>query len=394
MKIAIFNIAKILSGDIAAPITRGDTIVTDGGKIVSIGSGNVPDCDVAIDAGGMMAMPGLIDSHVHITFGDYTPRQKTVGFLESYVHGGVTTCISASEVHVPGRPRDPAGVKALAIASRKSFEHYRPGGMRVHAGSIILEPNLTDADFAELAMQGVWLAKAGFGAFATPYEYAPYVAMARQHGMVSMVHTGGSSIPGSTGIWADHVLKMQPDVSYHVNGGPIAMPDADFPRLVNESGIAMQVCTAGNLRTALLVAKLLKAADQEERLLIATDTPTGTGVMPLGMLYTMSHLAALADVPPEITVAMATGNNAKVYRLNSGVLAPGRDADIALVDACLGGSQNDALSALRNGDIMGVGAVITDGVPRFVGRSRNTPETIRKAKVAHSHVPQNFSGEA
>jgi enamidase len=394
MKIAIFNIAKILSGDIAAPIARGDTIVTDGGKIVSIGSDNVPDCDVAIDAGGMMAMPGLIDSHVHITFGDYTPRQKTVGFLESYVHGGVTTCISASEVHVPGRPRDPAGVKALAIAARKSFENYRPGGMRVHAGSIILEPNLTDADFAELAKQGVWLAKAGFGAFATPYEYAPYVAMARQHGMVSMVHTGGSSIPGSTGIWADHVLKMQPDVSYHVNGGPIAMPDADFPRLVNESGIAMQVCTAGNLRTALLVAKLLKAADQEERLLVATDTPTGTGVMPLGMLYTMSHLAALADVPPEITVAMATGNNAKVYRLNSGVLAPGRDADIVLVDACLGGSQNDALSALRNGDIMGVGAVITDGVPRFVGRSRNTPETIRKAKVAHSRVPQNFSGEA
>ncbi len=394
MKVSIYNIAKILSGDIAAPIAPGDTIVTDGGKIVSIGSDNVPDCDVAIDAGGMMAMPGLIDSHVHITFGDYTPRQKTVGFLESYVHGGVTTCISASEVHVPGRPRDPAGVKALAIAARKSFENYRPGGMRVHAGSIILEPNLTDADFAELAKQGVWLAKAGFGAFATPYEYAPYVAMARRHGMVSMVHTGGSSIPGSTGIWADHVLKMQPDVSYHVNGGPIAMPDADFPRMVNESEIAMQVCTAGNLRTALLVAKLLKAVDQEERLLIATDTPTGTGVMPLGMLYTMSHLAALADVPPEITVAMATGNNAKVYRLNSGVLAPGRDADIVLVDACLGGSQNDALSALRNGDIMGVGAVITDGVPRFVGRSRNTPETMRKAKVAHSHVPQNFSGEA
>jgi enamidase len=394
MKVAIYNIAKILSGDIAAPIAPGDTIVTDGGKIVSIGSDNVPDCDVAIDAGGMMAMPGLIDSHVHITFGDYTPRQKTVGFLESYVHGGVTTCISASEVHVPGRPRDPAGVKALAIAARKSFENYRPGGMCVHAGSIILEPNLTDADFAELAKQGVWLAKAGFGAFATPYEYAPYVAMARRHDMVTMVHTGGSSIPGSTGIWADHVLKMQPDVSYHVNGGPIAMPDADFPRMVNESEIAMQVCTAGNLRTALLVAKLLKAVDQEERLLIATDTPTGTGVMPLGMLYTMSHLAALADVPPEITVAMATGNNAKVYRLNSGVLAPGRDADIALVDACLGGSQNDALSALRNGDIMGVGAVITDGVPRFVGRSRNTPETMRKAKVAHSHVPQNFSGEA
>src|ERR1700730_8756048 len=154
VKVAIFNIAKILSGDIAAPIAAGDTIILDDGKIVAVGTGgDAADCEVAIDAGGMMAMPGLIDSHVHITFGDYTPRQKTVGFLESYIHGGVTTCISASEVHVPGRPRDPSGVKALAIAAKKSFEHYRPGGMRVHAGSVILEPGLLDADFAELANQ-------------------------------------------------------------------------------------------------------------------------------------------------------------------------------------------------------------------------------------------------
>src|SRR6202030_2935689 len=114
--------------------------------------------------------------------------------------------------------------------------------------------------------------------------------------------------------------------SYHVNGGPIAMPDADFPRMVDESKIAMQVCTAGNLRTALLVAKLLRETGQQERLLIATDTPTGTGVMPLGMLYTMSHLAALADVPPEIAVAMATGNNAKIFRLNNGIIAARRAA--------------------------------------------------------------------
>ena len=393
MRVAVFNIGTILTGDLAAPVTDGDAIVMEDGRIVAVGAGGKDDADIAIDAGGMMVMPGLIDSHVHITFGDYTPRQKTVGFLESYVHAGVTTAISASEVHVPGRPRDPAGVKALAIAARKSFDTYRPGGMRVHAGSVILEPGLTDADFAEMQAQGVWLAKAGFGNFATPYDYAPYVAMARAHGMVSMVHTGGSSIPGSTGIWADHLIKIRPDVSYHVNGGPIAMPDADFPRLVNETKVAMQVCTAGNLRTTLLVAKLLAEAGQNERLLIATDTPTGSGIMPLGMLYTMSHLVSLAGVAPEIAVAMATGNNARVYRLNSGIIAPGRDADLVLVDACLGGSQNDCFSALRNGDILGVGAVISNGVPRFVGRSRNTPETTRKARVAHCKIPQNFAAE-
>jgi enamidase len=396
MKVAIVNLRTILSGDLHAPLLAGDAILLDGGRIAAVGSvpdKDLADCDVVIDAGGTTAMPGLIDSHVHITFGDYTPRQQVVGFLASYVHGGVTTSISASEVHVPGRPKDPAGVKALAIAARKSFLQYRPGGMRVHAGSVILEPGLTEADFDDLAAAGVWMVKAGFGAFTTPYEYAPLVAMARARAMVSMVHTGGSSIPGSSGIWADHLLAIRPDVSYHVNGGPIAMPDVDFPRLVHESGMALQLCTAGNLRTALLTADLLKQAGQLERLLIATDTPTGSGIMPLGMLYTISHLAALGGMAPEIAVAAATGNNARVYRLNSGIIAPGRDADIVLIDAASGGSQPDAMSAFRNGDIVAVGAVISDGIPRFVGRSRNTPETMRKIRVAVSRVTNSFSGD-
>lgn len=397
MRTAIVNLGRIVTGDLSGPVAPGDGILMADGRIEAVGTlgaAAVEACDVVIDADGATAIPGLIDSHVHITFGDYTPRQKTVGFLESYVHGGVTTAISASEVHVPGRPKDVAGVKALAVAAMKCFETYRPGGMRVHAGSLILEPGLTEADFAELARLGVWMVKAGFGAFATPYEYAPLVAMARAHGMVSMVHTGGSSIPGSSGIWADHVLKIAPDVSYHVNGGPTAIPDADFPRLVGESDVAMQVCTAGNLRTTLLVAKLLAEAGRLDRLLVATDTPTGSGIMPLGMFYTLSHLASLGGMDPEIAIAAATGNNARVYRLNSGVIAPGRDADVVVIDACAGGSQNDALAGLVNGDVPAVGAVVTAGVPRVVGRSRNTPETMKKVRVARNTVPQDFGGAA
>lgn len=397
MRTAIVNIGSIVTGDLSKPFVDGDTIITADGKIEAVGNGLAADverCDVIIDANGTIAIPGLIDSHVHITFGDYTPRQKTVGFLESYVHGGVTTSISASEVHVPGRPKDVVGVKALAVAAAKCFQNYRPGGMRVHAGSLILEPGLADTDFAELASAGIWMVKAGFGAFATPYEYAPLVALARSHGMVSMVHTGGASIPGSSGIWADHLLRIQPDVSYHVNGGPIAMPDEDFTRLVKESDMALQICTAGNLRTTLLVSDLLTQEDRLDRLLIATDTPTGSGIMPLGMLYTISHLASLGNTPPEIAIAAATGNNARVYRLNSGIIAKGRDADIVLLDSCMGGSKSDALAGLKNGDIPAIGTVITDGVPRFVGRSRNTPETMRKVRVAKSNVIQEFSGTA
>ena len=397
MKTAIVNIGTIVTGDWRQPVVPGDSILMDDGIIKVVGSSSanaVSGCDVVIDADGSTAIPGFIDSQVHNTFGDYTPRQKTVGFLESYVHGGTTTGISASEVHVTGRPKDPEGVKALAVAAQKCFENYRPGGMRFWAGSVILEPGLVEGDFKELSDKGVWLAKAGFGAVETPYDYAPMVAWARGHGMVTTVHTGGSSIPGSSGIWADHLLKMQPHVSFHVNGGPAAMPDEDFPRLVNESDIALQVCTAGNLRTLLMTADLLRKADQFDRLLIATDTPTGSGIMPLGMMYTITHLASLTDLPVEFAIAAATGNNAKVYNLNCGLLREGCDADVVLLDACVGSSKDTALDGLRNGDIVAVGAVVTDGIPRFVGRSRNTPAGNRDITVAECRLPMDFSGTA
>ncbi len=394
MRVAIVNIGKIISGNWRDPIIAGDTVVCEDGLIVSVGTApaaTVEAADVVVDAGGTTLIPGLIDSHVHITFGDYTPRQQTVGYLESYVHGGTTTAISASEVHVPGRPRDPDGVKALAIAARKCFETYRPGGMTVHAGSIILEPGLKDEDFAELKRQGVWLAKAGFGNFASAFDYVPLVAAARAHGMITTVHTGGSSIPGSGAITGEHLLAMRPHVSFHVNGGPTAMRDADFERLVRESEIALQICTAGNLRTALLTAALVQQYDAFDRLLIATDTPTGSGIMPLGMLYTISHLASLGNIPPESAIAAATGSNARVYGLNSGRISAGRDADIVLIDAPDGGSQDSALDAIRNGDIAAIGAVITNGEPRFVGRSRNSPATTRAVRVASCRVPMSYS---
>jgi enamidase len=397
MKTAIVNLGTIVTGDWRDPFVEGDTIVMDGGKIVSVGSASadaVKACDVVIDAGGATAIPGLIDSQVHNTFGDYTPRQKTVGFLESYVHGGTTTCISASEVHVPGRPKDPEGVKALAVAAKKCFDDFRPGGMKVYAGSIILEPGLVEADFAEVASKGVWLAKAGFGGVMTPYDYVPMIAWARKHGMITTVHTGGSSIPGSSGIWAEHLIAMNPHVSFHVNGGPVAMPDEGFPRMVHESEIALQVCTAGNLRTTLLLGNMTMEADKFDRFLIATDTPTGSGIMPLGMMYTITHLASLSKMPVEWAIAAATGNNAVIYKLNSGFLRAGKDADVVILDACVGGSKDNALDALRNGDIAAVGAVVTGGVPRFVGRSRNTPATIKSVRVAHCSVMQDYSGAA
>jgi enamidase len=183
-------------------------------------------------------------------------------------------------------------------------------------------------------------------------------------------------------------------VSFHTNGGPTAMPDADFERVILESDMALQVCTAGNLRTTLLCARLAEQHGAFDRFIIGTDTPTGSGIMPLGMLYTIAHLASLTDMPAERFICAATGSNARVYGLDSGILAPGKAADVVLIDAPEGGTQASALAAIKHGDIAAIGAVVTAGVPRFVGRSRNTPATTRTARVAASRVTQDFAAPA
>lgn len=395
MQTAIVNIGQIISGDWQHPFAEGSSILVDGELISKVGGltdQEIDNCDVVIDAGGAVAIPGFIDSHVHIAFGDFTPRQNTVGYLQSYLHGGVTTSISASEVHVPGRPKDPDGVKALAIAAKKCFESYRPGGMRVHAGSLILEPGLNLRDYEEVLSKGVWLAKAGFGAVTSASEYISMVSEARKAGLFTTLHTGGASIPGSFPITGADLININPHVSFHINGGPVSMEDKYFEIVARDTDIAMQVCTAGNLRTTILCAEMARKHNAFERFLIATDTPTGSGIMPLGLIYTMSQIASLTSFDVPELIAAATGNVAKCYGLNSGFLKATCDADIVLIDAPLGGTKADAMAALKNGDPCAIGAVMTAGVPRFVGRSNNTPPPIHEIKVARSNVMNMFQG--
>jgi enamidase len=393
MKTAIVNIGTIVSGDWRSPFVAGDSILMSSGKLQKVGSvspNEMRDCDLVIDANGVTAVPGFIDSHVHIAFADYTPRLKTVGFLEDYMYGGTTTAISACEVHVPGRPTDPEGVKALAVAAKKCWDNLRPGGMRVHAGNVILEPGLTDEDFQELAAKGIWLAKAGFGDVKTPYDYVPLIQAAKRAGMITNVHTGGASLVLANSIFGEHLVAMQPDVAFHVNGGPIAVPDADFERIVGETRAALQICQAGNIRTAILVLNLALKNDCYDRFLIATDTPTGIGVMPEGMIKSIAEMASLTSCAPEKVIAAATGNAAKVFRLNCGFLQAGKDADVLLIDAPLGASKQTALETIKNGDVTAGVACFTNGIPRYIGRSRCTPPPRRTPIIVRNELRREF----
>jgi len=380
----LVNIGVVATGVLAAPRLEAESIFVEHGRIVTIGVSSKTGAgraDVVVDCLGTTVIPGLIDSHCHVVLGDYTPRQKTVDFLDSYVHGGITSVVSAGEgVHAPGRPHDAAAAKALAIAASKCFEHFHPNGMKVNAGSVVLEPGLTDADFAEMARHGVRHAKYGFGGYAQPWHGEPEVRLAQKHGLCVMSHSGGASIPGSSPISHEVLLRLLPDVCGHVNGGTTSLDEAGIDRIIAESQMALQIVQAGNLRSSLHIVKRAREAGALARVCVASDTPTGTGVMPLGVIKSVCEIASLGDLPPEVVIALATGNNARAFRLaaGTGTIAVGAPADLVVCDAPSASLAVDALTAIARGDIPGISCVVVDGQVR-VGRSRNSPMAKRLA---------------
>jgi enamidase len=380
MATLICNIGTLLSGDLAEPILEADQVLIVDGTIAAIGSGIEAEVELTIDAQGATVAPGLIDSHCHVVFGDYTPRQTAIGFLASYVHGGITTVISPGEIHLPGRPSDAAGVKALAVLAAKSWALNRPGGMKVKGGSIVLEPVLTAADFAEVAAEGVKLAKYGFGRYPDPSDGHNQIKWAQQAGIIVTCHSGGASIPGSKPITTDHLLALRPDVCGHLNGGPTSLNEDGLATIITETDMAVQIVQAGNIRSAVQLANLAAEHDQLSRVVIGSDTPTGTGTMPLGVIKTVAELSSLTDLDPAVVWAMATGNSTAVYRLDTGLVEVGRPADLIVMDAPWGSLAPDALSALKRGDIPGISAVLIDGEIRGL-TSRNTPAAARSART-------------
>jgi enamidase len=383
-KVVIKNIGLMLSGDIDHPILDATTIVVQNGLITAIGK--EADCDTShakqvINANGCAIAPGLIDSHTHPVFGDWTPRQSQLGWIDSCMHGGVTTMVSAGEVHLPGRPKDILGLKALAITAQRSFEGMRAagvgGGVKVLAGAPIIEQGMVESDFAELAAAGVTLlGEVGLGSVKAGAEAKQMVSWARKYGIQSTIHTGGPSIPGSGLIDKDVVLEADADVIGHINGGHTSLPYKHVCELCERSTRAIEIVHNGNEKIGILTARHAMELKCPHRVILGTDSPAGSGVQPLGMLRMISLISSMADIPAEMVIGFATGNIARIRNMAQGLLEVGRPADFVFLDRAQQSAGSDMLKSIELGDIPGVGMVMIDGIVRCQ-RSRNTPPADR-----------------
>jgi len=377
-------VGLMLSGDLAKPILDADTVVCVDGRIAQVGKAadcNTEGADRVVDAMGTTLAPGLIDSHVHPVLGDWTPRQNQFGWIDSFLHGGVTTMISAGEVHVPGRPKDIPGLKAMAIFAQRAFLNARPGGVKVHAGAPVIEQGMTEEDFKEMAAAGVTLlGEVGLGSVKAGDEAKKMVGWARKYGIQSTIHTGGPSIPGSGLIDADVVLEADADIIGHINGGHTALPQGQIRCLCESCQRGIEIVHNGNEKMGLFAMRTAFELGAPERVILGTDSPAGSGVQPLGVLRMVSLLSSLGDVPAEVAFCFATGNTARMRNLDCGLIEPGRAADFVIMDRAQHTAGKTLLESVQLGDLPGISMTIIDGIVR-TGRSRNTPPAERLAAV-------------
>ena len=375
-KLVVRNIGLILTGKIEQPIMEGDCVVSVGGRIAEAGYETNLDtagADVVVDAKGVSLAPGLIDSHIHPVVGDYTPRQQQLHWIDSTLNGGVTTMISAGEVHMPGRPKDIIGLKAMAIAAQRWYENFRPSGVKVLAGAPVIEHGMEEKDFKDLADSGVkLLGEVGLGSVKDGPTARKMVGWARKYGIQSTIHTGGPSIPGSGLIDKDIVLEADTDVIGHINGGHSALPDDQIVCLCESCSRSLEIVHNGNERAALLTLNTARELRQLERIILGTDGPAGSGVQPLGILRMIAMLSALGYVPAEVAICFGTGNTARMRELDVGLIEPGYAADFVLMDQAQHAPGRNILDSIGQGNLPGVGMTIIDGVVRS-RRSRNTP---------------------
>lgn len=384
--ILIKNIGTLVTGKLESPLHRGDSILIKDGVIQAIGNGLNQTVDQTIDANGITVIPGLIDSHSHPSIGEYTPAQNSLGWITNYLHGGVTALISAGELHLPGLPLPPDARTALSVAivTKKCYDNLRPSGVKVHAGTLLLVPGLTERDFDEIQALGIKLVKFIF------YDYSllpngeaeRYVTWAHARGIKVKIHSGGVSRSGVSQVAGfDMVQKIKPDIIGHITGGPIPMAEEDMLRIAGETECFMEICTSGNYRLSVVLARAVKANGLYHRVLIGTDTPGGTGVVPRAILREIAFLSSVGEIEPEKAVCMATGNVGRAHDLKIGILEEGWPADLVLLHKITGSVAKDALDSFAKGDLPGISTVIIDGVVQVAGRSQQTPPAERSAVV-------------
>ena len=297
-------------------ICEGD-IAIEGGKIVGFGK---YEGETEYDIAGKIAVPGLIDAHVHIESSQLSPEE----FARLVLPRGTTTVIA--DPHEITNVCGIAGAKYIADAAKNI-----PLEVKVMLPSCVPATafetsgaTLTGADTEKYIgadfIHGLGEFMNYPGVIYKDAEVMKKLAAARDAGKVIDGHAPATSGLGlnayiAAGISTDHECTSPEEALEKVSKGMyVHLREGSATRNV---AVNCKAATASNLR----------------RFLLCTDDRHAADIRAKGHLDNALRVAVAAGMNPVWAVIAATLNSAECYRLyGKGAIAPGYDADIAVFD--------------------------------------------------------------
>ena len=357
------NIGTIVTGDYYHPVAEGDTLCAQNGKIVYVGDAcGAPalEYDLEVDAVGLTLCPGLIDAHAHPPMSNYLNMYKAYDWVDNYAAAGITSLVSVGAIRFPGVAQDATSAKVQALCSKSIWDNYHPSFVKVHANSVMLYKDMVEEDFAMLSSYGIRiLGEVGMSEVKDVNEAARLVSLAKKHGLVTTLHCAAPSTLDCASYTLDEIEEIAPDVLCHINGSPTPLDTRWVQKLV-ESGKYWFDCISNGSETLLLqIARWAKEAGTLDKMMLGTNVPSMSGFSPMGLWIQMAAISQNSEIDPATVVCMASGNVARCYGLDHGIIAPGMQADFLL--ASTGSIMPDMLSTLAYGRVPSVAGSFVDG---------------------------------
>lgn len=357
----IDNIGLLVTNNPAVgPLTaerRDAAIVIENGRIAWLGDArDAPDADNRTDAGGRCVIPGFVDSHSHAVFaGDRAEEFEHRMAGHSYGAGGIRSTVAAT--------RAASDESLLAGARRLLAEMHAQGtttveiksgyGLTVaeeerqlriarhltnettYLGAHVVPPEfagdpagyvdlVTGPMLAACAPHARWIdAFCEGGAFDVDQARAILTA-GRAKGLGARLHAGQLAVSGGVQL----AVELQAASVDHCT----FLSDADIDALASGSTVATALPAAEfSTRQRYLDARRL--LDSGVTMAIATDCNPGssyTTSMPFCIALAVRNMRMS---PAEALWAATAGGAAALHRSDIGMLAIGKRADLAILDA-------------------------------------------------------------
>lgn len=364
-----------------APASPTTSVLVEGDRIVGVGADATPEAVprgeslTRIDAAGKTVMPGLIDAHCHMTYGEsrseeeidlYTSPElrtlKAAFHAQKVLRAGVTGIsqpggsyfigVGLREAINDGIVQGPRMTSAgRYISTSNSLTDWYPDSVGVPEGSIGILANTVDGMKDEVRRQTkagvdlIKLADSPYGTYQafTDDEMKIVADLAHQLGKKVTIHARGSAEVDAAvraGIdWIMHGNIMTDEtISRLAESGTPLVPTLLLPANVSDFGA--QVGAPAPLRDGM--ARMLEAtADSLHRaheagVTMVLGTDTGFSVAPYGEWHAreLELLMSYAGLSALEAIQAGTQHGALMLGLDGqvGTIAPGMLADIIVVD--------------------------------------------------------------